>query len=51
MSGAVADGVLLAHWKADISDREGADVQWGIQRGDLEARRFDRTFSTAYGNP
>lgn len=51
VSGAVEDWVLLAHWNPDISDREGADVQWGIQRADLEARRFDRTFSTVYWNP
>jgi hypothetical protein len=51
VSGAVEDWVLLAHWNPDISNREGADVQWGIQRADLEARRFDRTFSTVYWNP
>lgn len=51
VSGAVEDWVLLAHWNPDISGREGADVQWGIQRADLEARRFDRTFSTVYWNP
>ncbi|MGX1116741.1 hypothetical protein RKD37_002104 [Streptomyces ambofaciens] len=51
VSGAVEDWVLLAHWNPNISDREGADVQWGIQRADLEARRFDRTFSTVYWNP
>lgn len=51
VSGAAEDWVLLAHWNPDISGREGADVQWGIQRADLEARRFDRTFSTVYWNP
>lgn len=51
VSGAVEDWVLLAHWNPDIKNREGADVQWGIQRADLEARRFDRTFSTVYWNP
>jgi hypothetical protein len=51
VSGAVEDWVLLAHWNPDISHREGADVQWGIQRADLEARRFDRTFSTVSWNP
>lgn len=51
MSGAVEDWVLLAHWNPGISNREGANVQWEIQRADLEARRFDRTFSTVYWNP
>ncbi|MEV8230856.1 DUF1963 domain-containing protein [Streptomyces sp. NPDC079167] len=51
VSGAVEDWVLLAHWNPDIAGREGADVQWGIQRADLAARRFDRTFSTVYWNP
>ncbi|WP_253867553.1 DUF1963 domain-containing protein [Promicromonospora umidemergens] len=51
VSGAVEDWVLLAHWNPNISGREGADVQWGIQRADLEARRFDRAFSTVYWNP
>ncbi|MER7727885.1 DUF1963 domain-containing protein [Streptomyces sp. NPDC096323] len=51
VSDAVEDWVLLAHWNPDISGREGADVQWGIRRADLEARRFDRTFSTVYWNP
>lgn len=51
VSSAVEDWVLLAHWNPNISNREGADVQWGIQRADLRARRFDRTFSTVYWNP
>ncbi|MFI6861420.1 DUF1963 domain-containing protein [Streptomyces sp. NPDC050421] len=51
VSGAAEDWVLLAHWNPVISGREGADVQWGIQRADLAARRFDRTFSTVYWNP
>jgi hypothetical protein len=51
VSGAVEDWVLLAHWNPDIRGREGADVQWGIQWADLEARRFDRTFSTVSWNP
>ncbi|MFA3875770.1 DUF1963 domain-containing protein [Streptomyces sp. MMCC 100] len=51
VSGAVEDWVLLAHWNPYIHGREGVDMQWGIQRADLEARRFDRTFTTGYWNP
>lgn len=51
VSPATEDWVLLAHWNPDITGREGADVHWGIQRADLEARRFDRAFSTVFWNP
>ncbi len=47
----ISDWVLLAHWHPRLRRREGMDVQWGIQRADLEARRFDRTFTTIYWNP
>ncbi|WP_030186695.1 DUF1963 domain-containing protein [Streptomyces sp. NRRL S-813] len=51
VSGAVEDWVLLAHWGPLLHYPEGTDVQWGIQRADLAACRFDRTFTTVYGNP
>ncbi len=51
VSGAVEDWVLLAHWNPQVSGREGMDVHWGIQRADLAACRFDRTFTTGYWNP
>jgi hypothetical protein len=46
-----SDWVLLADWRPDIDGREGATAHWGIQRSDLVARRFDRTFTTIYWNP
>ena len=51
VSGAVEDWVLLADWDTHIKGMEGATVHWGIQREDLAARRFDRTFVTAFWNP
>ncbi|MBP2338862.1 hypothetical protein JOF41_005040 [Saccharothrix coeruleofusca] len=30
---------------------EEATVHWAIQRDDLAARRFDRTFASLYWNP
>ncbi|MEU6243138.1 DUF1963 domain-containing protein [Streptomyces sp. NPDC047024] len=47
----VADWVLLADWSPGIEGREGATVHWAIQRADLVARRFERTFTTVYWNP
>jgi hypothetical protein len=49
----VSDWVLLADWRAgwDVTGWESAAVHWVIQREDLAARRFDRTFSTVYWNP
>ncbi|WP_052397425.1 DUF1963 domain-containing protein [Streptomyces sp. NRRL F-5123] len=51
VSGAGEDWVMLAFWDADVADREGTEMQWSIQRADLEARRFDRTYVTGYYNP
>ncbi len=51
VSGAVEDWVLLADWDPCIEGREGATVHWVIQREDLAARRFDRTFATVFWNP
>ncbi|MGW6457781.1 DUF1963 domain-containing protein, partial [Streptomyces sp. NPDC055078] len=50
-SGAVEHWVLLADWDPGVPGREGATVHWAIQREDLAARRFDRTFTTVYWNP
>ncbi|MFD8805726.1 DUF1963 domain-containing protein [Streptomyces sp. NPDC059597] len=47
----VSDWVLLADWSPGIDGWEGATVHWAIQRADLVARRFDRTFTTVYWNP
>nr|WP_234016852.1 DUF1963 domain-containing protein [Streptomyces sp. LaPpAH-108] len=47
----VADWALLADWNPGIEGWEGATVHWAIQRADLVARRFDRTFTTVYWNP
>ena len=48
-----ADWVLLADWHAgaDVDGWESASVHWGIQRDDLTARRFDRTFAQVFYNP
>ncbi len=46
-----SDWVLLADWHVRVSGWEGATAHWGIQRDDLVARRFDRTFTTIYWNP
>ncbi|MGW6459637.1 DUF1963 domain-containing protein [Streptomyces sp. NPDC055078] len=51
MSDAVDDWVLLADWDPGIRGREGATVHWAIQRKDLAAQRFDRTFATVHWNP
>lgn len=51
VSGDLADWVLLADWTPDISGQEGVTVHWCIQRADLAARRFDRTFTTVFWNP
>jgi hypothetical protein len=51
VSGDPEDWVLLAYWDADVADREGTQMQWVIQRADLEAGRFDRTYVTGYYNP
>ncbi|WP_431949000.1 hypothetical protein [Actinacidiphila sp. bgisy167] len=50
-SGDPEDWVALIHWDADVADREGTRMQWSIQRADLEAGRFDRTYVTGYYNP
>ncbi|MFD0305011.1 DUF1963 domain-containing protein [Streptomyces sp. NPDC127119] len=49
----VADWVLLADWHAgmDVQGWEGSSVHWVIQRTDLAARRFDRTFTEVFWNP
>ncbi|WTG54384.1 DUF1963 domain-containing protein [Actinacidiphila glaucinigra] len=51
VSGDPEDWVMLAIWDADVADREGTEMQWSIQRADLEAGRFDRTYVTGYYNP
>lgn len=51
VSDAVADWVLLADWAPGIRGREGVTVHWSIQRADLAAGRFDRTFTTVFWNP
>jgi hypothetical protein len=43
--------VLLADWYADIEDREGAVIHWGIRRRDLAARRFDDVDSKVFRAP
>lgn len=50
VSGAVEDWVLLASWTS-FHKPDGMTVHWGIQRADLAARRFDRTFATLEWNP
>ncbi|MEW2570918.1 DUF1963 domain-containing protein [Streptomyces sp. NPDC047070] len=49
----VADWVLLADWQAgmDVQGWESSSVHWVIQRTDLAARRFDRTFTAVFWNP
>ncbi|GGP86880.1 DUF1963 domain-containing protein [Saccharothrix coeruleofusca] len=47
----VSDWVLLADWHLDVTGLEGATMHWAIQRDDLAARRFDRTFASLYWNP
>ncbi|MET9457179.1 hypothetical protein ABZY05_19130 [Streptomyces canus] len=47
----VADWVPLAEWDPWIDGLEGATVHWSIQRADFAARRFDRAFTTVFGNP
>lgn len=51
VSGAAEDWVLLADWEPGITGREGSTVHWVIQRDDLAARRFDRTFTSVFWNP
>lgn len=53
VSDSVADWVELARWVPwfNVEDVEAEQVHWAIQRADLAARRFDRTFSTVYWNP
>ncbi|MDX3852413.1 DUF1963 domain-containing protein [Streptomyces sp. AK02-01A] len=51
VSDAVEDWVLLAEWKPGIERREGAIVHWAIQREDLAARRFGRTYTAVRWNP
>ncbi|MEU4484343.1 DUF1963 domain-containing protein [Streptomyces purpurascens] len=53
VSGDVSDWVLLADWQAgmDVEGWESASVHWVIQREDLAARRFDRTFTDVFWNP
>ncbi|MEV7141273.1 DUF1963 domain-containing protein [Streptomyces tauricus] len=48
-----ADWVLLADWQAgmDVQGWESSSVHWVIQRADLTARRFDRTFTEVFWNP
>ncbi len=47
-----ADWVLLADWYAPgLRHREGSTLHWVIQREDLIARRFERTFTTFAWNP
>ncbi|PSM44979.1 DUF1963 domain-containing protein [Streptomyces dioscori] len=47
------DWVLLADWQAgmDVQGWESSTVHWVIQRTDLVARRFDRTFTEVFWNP
>lgn len=49
----VSDWVLLADWATgmDVEGWESATVHWVIQREDLAARRFDRSFTSVYWNP
>ncbi|MFR0355142.1 DUF1963 domain-containing protein [Streptomyces sediminimaris] len=48
----VGDWVLLASWSPDLGEvAAGSSVHWAIQRKDLEAGRFDRTFTSVYWNP
>ncbi|MGW7516313.1 DUF1963 domain-containing protein [Streptomyces sp. NPDC054796] len=48
----VGDWVLLASWTPGLGDVEaGSSVHWAIQRKDLEAGRFERTFTDVYWNP
>ncbi|CAL9607058.1 hypothetical protein SUDANB43_05523 [Streptomyces sp. enrichment culture] len=52
MSENVEDWVLLASWSPGLGDvPAGSSVHWAIQRKDLEAGRFDRTFTDVYWNP
>lgn len=51
VSADLADWVLLADWTPWIDGLEGATVHWAVQRADLAARRFDRTFTTVFWNP
>lgn len=52
VSAAPADWVLLADWYAPgLRHREGSTLHWAIQREDLIARRFERTFTTFAWNP
>ncbi|MEU1163638.1 DUF1963 domain-containing protein [Streptomyces sp. NPDC005921] len=53
VSADVSDWVLLADWQAgmDVEGWESATVHWVIQRDDLAARRFDRTFTSVFWNP
>ncbi|MBK3582083.1 DUF1963 domain-containing protein, partial [Streptomyces sp. MBT65] len=48
-----SDWVLLADWQAgmDLEGWESASVHWAIQREDLAARLFDRTFTSVFWNP
>ncbi|MET7680804.1 DUF1963 domain-containing protein [Streptomyces sp. NPDC005423] len=53
VSADVSDWVLLADWHAgaDVQGWESASVHWVIQRADLAAGRFDRTFTDVFYNP
>ena len=53
VSAEVSYWLLLADWQAgmDVRGWECATVHWVIQRGDLAARRFDRTFTSVFCNP
>lgn len=42
---------LLADWHADVTDREGATIHWGIRRDDATARRFDEVRASVFWNP
>lgn len=51
VSEAADDWVVLAHWQPGSGIEQADSVQWGIQRTDLAARRFDRTSCSVYWNP
>ncbi|MDH6213613.1 DUF1963 domain-containing protein [Streptomyces pseudovenezuelae] len=51
VSADVGDWVLLADWDPGIDGIEGATVHWAMQREDLAAHRFDRTYTTVFWNP
>ena len=53
LSSAAEDWLLLADWwpTPDVQHAEGMTVHWVIQREDLAAHRFERTFVTVFWNP